>query len=237
MQIINLQPVEKRDYNTAGLQVNSIFYTFQGESIFAGRPAIFIRLAGCNLQCPACDTEYTKREFMTVDEILDKIAELIVEPCKNNKTEKMLVVITGGEPFRQELKPLTDSLLSTNKFIVQIETNGTIYQDLDPRVFIVCSPKTGNINSKLEGRINALKYVVDEGNVDTDGFPLFALDHPNSGCVYKPSEKLKYVDIYIQPADHKDPVKNNINLEVAKEICLKHNRLLCIQIHKQIGVD
>ena len=67
----NQQLADKPVLNETGLslQVNSIFYTIQGEGPFAGRPAIFIRLAGCNLQCPGCDTEYTKRQTMTVDEI------------------------------------------------------------------------------------------------------------------------------------------------------------------------
>ena len=57
---INSQAIEKSaHYTTRSYDVHSIFPTIQGEGPFVGQPAIFIRLAGCNLQCPACDTDYT----------------------------------------------------------------------------------------------------------------------------------------------------------------------------------
>ena len=61
----NTQPAEKQ-VKSSGLilAINSIFYTIQGEGPFAGSPAVFVRLAGCNLQCPMCDTEYTSRQQM-----------------------------------------------------------------------------------------------------------------------------------------------------------------------------
>ena len=100
---MNTQDPEPRILN-ALLQVHSIFHTIQGEGPFAGTPAVFIRLAGCNLKCPGCDTEYTsKRKEMTVAQILDAIYEV------SSITTK-LVVITGGEPFRQDLTRLLNAL-------------------------------------------------------------------------------------------------------------------------------
>lgn len=231
---INKQPPEKQSNGDgATLQVNSIFYTIQGEGIFAGSPAVFVRLAGCNLQCPACDTEYTKRSEMSIYEISSKILQLLIESTNSNLTMRRLVVITGGEPFRQNLVPFTNLLLSMG-YLIQIETNGTLYQEIDKNIFVVCSPKTSSINQKLLPHISAFKYVVDYNNIDSDGLPITALDHPSNGAVYKaPLGKL----IFIQPADEKDNESNKLNIEAAKKSVMLHNRILCIQLHKLIGVE
>lgn len=234
---INTQLIEKQEMDPDGnLLVNSIFYTIQGEGPFAGRPAVFVRLAGCNLQCPQCDTEYTKRILYTPSSIFERIDNLIHDNNVKLGANKMLVVITGGEPFRQNLRPLTDLLLS-KKLTVQLETNGTLFQVLDERLFIVCSPKTGKINKRLIPFITAFKYVISADSVDIDGLPLTALGHPNSGSVYKYYEDAPFADCYIQPADHQDPLKNKENLEAAKQSVMVNNRLLCIQTHKIIGVE
>lgn len=236
---LNTQPAEKPASGDGNvLAVNSIFWTFQGEGPFVGKPAVFIRLAGCNLQCPNCDTEYTKRTEETLADIFNEVMELSRQARLHNPSEKVLVVITGGEPFRQRLSNLCWVLINSNKFIVQIETNGTLYQELPERTFIVCSPKTGNVHKLLASRINAFKYVVDvETGVDDSGFPVKALGHPNNGSIYRPPEELKYVDIYVQPADHQDPEINALNLKLAMDICHKYNRILCVQTHKVINVE
>ncbi|MEG7364337.1 7-carboxy-7-deazaguanine synthase QueE, partial [Pseudomonas citronellolis] len=96
---MNLQPIEKRTKSADGLlSLHSIFHTIQGEGPFCGTPSVFVRLAGCNLQCPACDTDYTQgRRAASVQEILDKVQEY---------QSSGLVVITGGEPFRQDITRL-----------------------------------------------------------------------------------------------------------------------------------
>ena len=70
---MNLQPIEKRTKSADGLlSLHSIFHTIQGEGPFCGTPSVFVRLAGCNLQCPACDTDYTQgRRAASAQEILD----------------------------------------------------------------------------------------------------------------------------------------------------------------------
>ncbi len=83
-----------------------LYKSVQGESSFAGLPCIFVRLAGCNLRCAWCDSEYTFAggKPFTQDEIVAQIEALA--PCK-------LVEFTGGEPMLQarELLPLMDRLL------------------------------------------------------------------------------------------------------------------------------
>jgi 7-carboxy-7-deazaguanine synthase len=95
-----------------------LYKSVQGESSFAGLPCIFVRLAGCNLRCAWCDSEYTFTggKPFTEDEIVAQIEALA--PCR-------LIEFTGGEPMLQakELLPLMQRLLSRN-YTLMIETSG-----------------------------------------------------------------------------------------------------------------
>jgi 7-carboxy-7-deazaguanine synthase len=95
-----------------------IYKSVQGESSFAGLPCIFVRLAGCNLRCSWCDSEYTFTggKKMSHEEVLSEIERLA--PVK-------LVEITGGEPLLQEneVVPLMQALLDRG-YQVMIETSG-----------------------------------------------------------------------------------------------------------------
>lgn len=232
--MLNIQPIEKQDLSPDPfLQVHSIFPTIQGEGPFVGYRAIFVRLAGCNLQCPNCDTDYTsKRDFITPLNILNTV---------NGYTGDgpILVVITGGEPFRQPLKELTDILLGAGH-IVQIETNGTLFQTLDysnSRLTIVCSPKTGKVNDNLKQFIGAYKYVVSANNYnEVDGLPLKALGHPAHPMLARPHEGFKG-NVYIQPEDEKSELSNERNLETAIGSCISFGTVLGLQVHKVIGLD
>jgi 7-carboxy-7-deazaguanine synthase len=95
-----------------------LYKSVQGESSFAGLPCIFVRLAGCNLRCAWCDSEYTFTggKPFAEDEIVAQIEALA--PCK-------LIEFTGGEPMLQakELLPLMRRLLDQN-YTLMIETSG-----------------------------------------------------------------------------------------------------------------
>jgi 7-carboxy-7-deazaguanine synthase len=236
---LNTQPIEKSELSSDGtLDVHgSPFYTIQGEGPNCGQPAIFIRLAGCNLQCPGCDTDYTStRKRMSV-----AILRAAVDTLKEDEypdAPKPLVVITGGEPFRQNITHICISLLKAG-YRVQIETNGTLAPSagLPFEVEIVCSPKTGKINDGIAARVKALKYVVKAGLVvPRDGLPIRALDHTCSPSVAKPPGD--YAGrIYIQPMDEGRADLNRRNLEAAKNSCLQHGHTLQMQVHKLIGVE
>lgn len=113
------------------LVVNEIFYSLQGEGFHTGTPAVFIRLAGCNLRCPFCDTDHSHGEPMSVEQIVSRASEF---PGR-------VAILTGGEPTLQEIEPLIDALHSAD-FKVHIETNGTcpVPTNID---WITCSPKEG----------------------------------------------------------------------------------------------
>ena len=119
--------------------VKEIYYTFQGEGAYSGRPSIFCRFSGCNLwsgkekdrkkaKCNFCDTDFVGTDgtnggkFFSEKELGKKIISL----WKNQKNKnKPYVVFTGGEPLLQLDKKLINFLKLSN-FEIGIETNGTI---------------------------------------------------------------------------------------------------------------
>lgn len=228
----NIQPIEKpvHEDGTGLLEVHSIFSTIQGEGPFAGCPAVFIRLAGCNLQCPLCDTDYTSwRAHHDV--------AFIVESVRAIRGRATLVVITGGEPFRQPIRGLVDALL-VDGYRVQIETNGTLFRELDfahRRLTIVCSPKTGTVHKRLLPYVSAFKYVatVRALTSSTDGLPTNALDHPNGPILFRPDAHHP-AEVFLQPVDEQDEELNRQNLDAVVEACREYGHRLCLQLHKII---
>lgn len=237
---MNTQPISKVDKEGDGksLLIHSIFYTIQGEGPFAGTPAVFIRLAGCNLRCPGCDTEYTQgANWQYVNTIIEMVTNLLFIKQENNMHEPgSLVVITGGEPFRQPIELLVKTLIYEG-FKVQIETNGTLFRELHwcANLTVVCSPKTGKINAELWPHIDALKYVGRASDLSLlDGLPVKALGHSAKPILARVAG---CPEIYLQPMDEKDEELNRKNMEAVKESCLKFGYRLCLQLHKIIGVD
>ena len=221
------------------LEVHSIFDTIQGEGPYAGRPATFLRLAHCNLQCPLCDTEYT--EGARVLPYYDVVRDIAARSPR-------LVVVTGGEPFRQNLGPLCFALADAGK-LVQIETNGKL-PSLDPRLVpsrldggydwdsrpahIVVSPKTATIDPEVAAAATAFKYVVTAGDVAEDGLPIQALGHPvpQGATVARPPADW-VGPVYVQPADYYDDLQNRANMAQAVASVLQGpRRILCLQMHK-----
>ncbi len=133
-------------------RVNEIFYSLQGEGMWTGTPAVFVRLSGCNLKCPLCDTDHSAYVTMTVDEIMSAVNENVAP----------IVVLTGGEPSLQPLGPLVEAIKKTRRR-VHVETNGT--NDLPMSVdWITCSPKKGG--EVKVSRIDELKIVFQGEDVE-----------------------------------------------------------------------
>ena len=98
--------------------VSEIFHSIQGETLYAGRPCAFVRLAGCNLDCSYCDTRYARESGtkMSIDEIVQRVAE---RPFR-------LAMVTGGEPLVQDETPELVKRFISSGYTVLVETNGSL---------------------------------------------------------------------------------------------------------------
>lgn len=144
------------------LRVNEIFYSIQGESSYAGRPCVFVRLTGCNLRCSYCDTcyAYDEGQSLTIDGIIDRITSY---QCR-------LVEITGGEPLIQKKTPDLIYELLENNFVVLLETNGSM--DISPvdtrcvKIIDIKCPSSGEVknnyldNLKKLSERDEIKFVI-----------------------------------------------------------------------------
>ncbi len=209
------------------LDVIDVVPTIQGEGPYAGLPATFIRMAGCNLSCILCDTNYTVgRRKVAVEAVVQAVGIASTPGSK-------LVVITGGEPLRQDLAPLINALLALGK-IVQIETNGSFYQDLpfdDANFMIVCCPKTRKVNHSLIPYIDVWKYVLEATGVSTDdGLPTSILGLDFSPA--RPPADVPPHEIYLQPVDVDDPREKLNNIEAVLTSSLKYGYRISLQMHK-----
>ena len=135
------------------LSVNEIFYSIQGESTYAGKPCVFVRLAGCDLRCSWCDTAYAFAEGrkMSIDDIVNQVGEY----------GSPLVEVTGGEPLLQEdVYPLMERLLDGGRTVL-LETGGQIDVSRVPGAVV----KVMDVKCPASGESDK----VDWGNIDRLG--------------------------------------------------------------------
>lgn len=216
------RPPEQGD--GASLQVQEIFATLQGEGPFTGWPAVFVRLGGCNLACSFCDTEFESFTALLCSEIL---AEIQQKALSEGTRVRNLVVITGGEPLRQNIQPLCEALLADG-FRVQIETNGTIYRELPEGVDVICSPKAPDgryypIRPDLLPKIRAFKFIV---SAEAGAYHMVA----------EVGQQAANIPVYVQPMDDYDAAKNAANTAHALALAQQHGYILSLQTHKILRI-
>lgn len=214
--------LKPQNHSGDNLNIVEIFPTLQGEGPYVGYPSVFVRLGGCNLACEFCDTQFDEFKTIWVDEILEQVEE--ISKNQQNKRVRNLVVITGGEPLRQPIEKLCQRLIDAG-FLVQIETNGTLFRDLPKEVKIICSPKMSNgkyyeIRADLLERIDALKFIISKNDQDYHFVPDWNCDIP----------------IYVQPMDEYDAVKNKDNVKYASKLAQENDYILSLQMHKILDI-
>ena len=235
--------------------VQEVFPTIQGEGPYTGTPAVFVRLAGCNLRCHFCDTDFTSSDW------LPTLLDLLVAINSAARGTLKLVVITGGEPMRQPLWPLVHALLNA-RYAVQIETAGVIWDssldslaDLciypntahENNLTIVCSPKTGLINMTVQRWCRHYKYIVnaEPGNASAhDGLPMHSTqDKGRMQPVWRPQHDARatiwvqpeaaYIDGDITRVDH---VTSARNTQHAIHLCMTYGYRMSLQTHRILGL-
>jgi 7-carboxy-7-deazaguanine synthase (Cx14CxxC type) len=205
--------------------VKEIYYSIQGEGAHTGRPAVFLRFAGCNLWsgreadraiavCDFCDTD-----FLGVDgpgggrfESPEQLANAVRAVWPDVGIQPY-VVCTGGEPLLQLDQPLIDALHRRN-CLVAVETNGTL--PLPAGIDWVCvSPKAGSELVLTQG--DELKVVFPQPGLDLDALARLAFRH-----------------FFLQPMD--GPQKA-LNTRAVVEYCLAHpGWQVSLQTHKLLGL-
>ena len=205
--------------------VKEIFPTVQGEGGQAGRAAVFLRFAGCNLWsgreqdraaavCTFCDTDFVGVDgegggkFHTPDDLAGA-----VEAAWRGGPDDRLVVCTGGEPLLQLDAPLITSLHERG-FMIAVETNGTLAAP-DGIDWICVSPKADAPVVQTSGQ--ELKLVYPQALADPSRFA-----------------HMDFERFYLQPMDGP---QREANTQAAVAYCLEHPRWrLSVQTHKYIGV-
>lgn len=193
-------------------KVNEIFYSLQGEGVWSGRAAVFIRFSLCNLHCPFCDTDFSKYEELTASKIVARVKEAGSD-CK-------FIVLTGGEPTLQVDDEMIDALHKEGYYL-SMETNGTheIPNGID---WVTCSPKTAYI-TKDKARVcikeaSEVKVVFD-GQHEVSTYGIHA---PN---------------LFLQPCDVGDEERNEEILNYCLAYIMGHPEWrLSLQTQKIIGV-
>jgi 7-carboxy-7-deazaguanine synthase (Cx14CxxC type) len=211
--------------------VKEMYYTLQGEGAHTGRPAVFVRFAGCNLWsgrekdratavCKFCDTEFVGTDgpgggkFRTPEDLVAAVAQHW--PDDLDSQAKPYVVCTGGEPLLQ-LDSRAIVALQSKGFEVAVETNGTIEapEELD---WVCVSPKAGAELVQKQGDELKLVFPQIEPEAQPEQFGALQFRH-----------------FFLQPMDG-DSVDENTRLAI--EYCLGHPQWkLSLQTHKLLGLQ
>jgi 7-carboxy-7-deazaguanine synthase len=165
--------------------VKEIFLTLQGEGVQAGRRAVFVRFAGCNLwsgreqdraaaTCRFCDTDFVGVDGVGGGKFGDADA-LAAEVARHwgDDTNLRYVVLTGGEPMLQVNRPLVEAL-HARSFQIGVESNGTL-EAVDGIDWLCISPKAGSAVVQTSG--NELKLVWPQQGIDPRTFEAWQFDH------------------------------------------------------------
>lgn len=219
--------------------VNEIFQTLQGEGCQSGRAAIFVRLQGCPVGCPWCDTRHTwvvtPERQVPAEQVLDRSSQsdgwarmdsqAILHALQQLGYTAKLVVITGGEPCLYDLRPLSGALLEAG-YEVQLETSGTQPILIHPAAWVTVSPKVAmkgdfEVLDDALARADEIKHpVAREKHIEE-------LDALLARRCHKPN-----VQIALQPISQQRQAT-----ALAIRTCIERNWRLSAQLHKYLQID
>jgi 7-carboxy-7-deazaguanine synthase len=219
--------------------INEIFETIQGEGVYTGVPAIFIRLQGCPVGCPWCDTQHTweknRSAEVSFNEIFEKSAasenwaevsavSIVTELRARGYTARH-VVLTGGEPAMYDLRELGNALEAAG-YRLQIETSGTFALQITAHTWVTVSPKLGMpggylVRPDCMQRANEIKYPVAMQKHIDEFDNLLKVCPPSSAAV-----------IALQPISQRPRAT-----ELAIKTCIERNWRLSIQMHKYLNIE
>lgn len=200
-------------------QINEIYPAIQGEGYNTGRPGTIIRMQGCNLRCPWCDSSKTLKKDPTTQRTLEDILYEVL----TKGPPKGIALITGGEPTMQNLGPLVDAL-SRKGIPTHLETNGTLPIKAFPKfTWMTISPKQVagyNCHSSAVELGNEVKWLI-QSEEDITSLMYWL------GTWRWDSKKI----VSLQPISM-DPSAT----QICYDACLKYGWHLSIQTHKLLGV-
>jgi 7-carboxy-7-deazaguanine synthase len=207
--------------------IREVFGTLQGEGANSGEPAVFLRFAGCNLGyevCPWCDTDWAKAEHvLNVDETVRHICNVATKSF-GTSTDKLLVVVTGGEPSLQFDAALSTALRSAG-FRIAMETNGSRPVELGIVDWLTVSPKQVDFVQK-EG--HELKIVFTGSAA-----PGIA---PDVEAVRRLAANTEFDRYYLQPLDLGPEYGSNYDESVGAVMQLGYPWRMSVQTHKIVGI-
>ncbi|QYJ80406.1 7-carboxy-7-deazaguanine synthase QueE [Shewanella acanthi] len=218
--------------------VNEVFETIQGEGVFTGVPAIFLRLQGCPVGCAWCDTKQTwellaennvaPEDVIALDGSIGRWANhtplSLIAAFNAKGFNAKHIVITGGEPCMYDLSELTDTF-HREGYQTQIETSGTFEVKCAKETWVTVSPKVN-----MKGGYRVLSQALNRAN---------EIKHPiaTENHIAELDELLKDIDvsaktICLQPISQKARAT-----ELAMKVCIERNWRLSIQTHKYLNID
>lgn len=219
------------------LRVNEIFPTIQGEACFTGTPSTFVRLQGCDVGCPWCDTKFTwaidAADEVSAEHVLAKTES--ATPAWSRMTDDQLVrivsdmlprhvVFTGGEPAIYDLRSVTREL-SALGFTTQIETSGTQEIRVTEATHVTLSPKID-----MPGRFKVLDGAV--WRADEIKMPVGKMaDIHQLDRLLAVHDEIDHPEIWLQPLSQSDKA-TKLCIDVATERGWK----VSLQTHKYAGV-